>query len=429
MREKLIKVTILLFLLIVFFTVISRGIRNYSYPRVKTDTAEAGVITNIVEAEGVVKGNETGVVSAVNGITVASVYVTEGEAVQEGSLLFQYSMDSVTKQLEMLQGEKQILELQMQEANDAVSAVREQEAKNYDYAVDELERITSQQNQLVEEAEAEWKSRMESDGDDAGTEEAKLKYESALQARDEAIRQARQQVELASVPSAESTSAQQIEVSLQQKEKEIGRLEQIVETEGSVYAAAEGTVQTIYLQAGTAAGDSAMTIMLNQGSKSAVVSVDEETAELIVQGDLVEVTARSTELEEPAEATVIAKNQNQESGEWQITADVSSSGLAVGEKVTVSLVRSSADYMNILPREAVRRESGNVSFVYVVTEEDSILGSVFFLEKREVEVLDADPVHAAVDGVSSLERIVVDSDRQLSGDCHVMLSEEGGNDS
>lgn len=429
MKEKLIKAIIILFILMVFFTVLSRGIRNYSYPRVKTDTAEAGVITNTAEAEGVVEGNETSVVSAINGITVASVYVTEGEAVWEDSLLFQYSMDSVTKQIDTLQSEKQILELQIQEANAAASSVREQEAKNYDYAVAELERITSQQDRLVEEAEAEWKNRMESGADAVETEEAKMQYESALQARDEAVRQAQQQVELASVQSAESTSAQQLEVSLQQKEKEISRLEQIAETGGNVYAAAEGTIQTIYIQPGAAAGDAAMTIMVSSGSKSVVVSANEETAELIAPGDVVEVTARSSETTEPAEASVAAKNQNPETGEWQITADVSQCDLAVGESVTVSLIRSSADYINVLPREAVHRESGNTSFVYVVVEEQSILGSVLSLEKREVEVLDADPVHAAVDGVSSLEKIVIDSDRQLSEGCHVIISEEGGGDS
>ena len=310
MKKKLTKAIIILFILMVFFTILSRGIRNYSYPRVKTASAEAGVITNVSEAEGVVEGNETGVISAVNGITVASVYVTEGESIQKGSLLFQYSMDSVTRQMEALQSEKQILELQIQEAGSAAASAREQEEKNYNYAVSELERITSQQNQIVKEAEEEWKNRLSTGADAAETEEAKAQYESALQNREEAVSQAQQQVDLASVSSAESTSAQQLEVSAQQKEEEIDRLEQISEKDGNVYSETEGIVQEIQIQPGAAAGDAAMTIMVGSGSKSVTASTDEETAAFVNPGDSVEVAGLSAGSAEPMEAAVAAKRQN-----------------------------------------------------------------------------------------------------------------------
>lgn len=429
MKKKLTKAIIILFILMVFFTILSRGIRNYSYPRVKTASAEAGVITNVSEAEGVVEGNETGVISAVNGITVASVYVTEGESIQKGSLLFQYSMDSVTRQMEALQSEKQILELQIQEAGSAAASAREQEEKNYNYAVSELERITSQQNQIVKEAEEEWKNRLSTGADAAETEEAKAQYESALQNREEAVSQAQQQVDLASVSSAESTSAQQLEVSAQQKEEEIDRMEQISEKDGNVYSETEGIVQEIQIQPGAAAGDAAMTIMVGSGSKSVTASTDEETAAFVNPGDSVEMAGLSAGSAEPMEAAVAAKRQNAETGVWEITVDVSPCDLTIGEVVSISFLRSSENYMNVLPREAVRRESGNTYFVYVVTEEESILGSVLSLEKREVDVLATDAIYAAVDGVSSLERVVTDSDRRLSDGCQVIISEEGGEDS
>ena len=56
---------------------------------------------------------------------------------------------------------------------------------------------------------------------------------------------------------------------------------------------------------------------------------------------------------------------------------------------------------------------GSSYFLYTVSEEDTILGKEYTVEKLEVQVLDKNREIAAVEGISSGQKIIVRSDKPI----------------
>lgn len=423
--KRMMKACIVVFALMVLCTLVSRGVRTAVQPRVQTVAPKAGVITDLVEAQGEVIGNTVSVVPALSGLVVSTVFVVEGEYVSEDSPICQYDQSSMEKQLKLLLDDRETICLQIKETEDAENAAKQQQDLEYQNAKSDLERITAEQNRLVSEALTNWEKKQQEGADQEEVDAAEEAYETAIRERETEVETARRQVELAELPSVESTSAQQLEIAKEQKDEEIRKLQQLVEEDGKVYAGMCGTVREVLVQSGVSVGgETAAVIAQDGGNKTVEVTTDEETAKGMWIGQEVSVSGNIQGEEIEAISTVIAKDKSSEDETWKITLDVSDSEFPLGETVCARLVDSAENYLSILPRSALRQESGNTYFVYLLQEKESILGTELRMERRDVEVLDMDTMNVAVEGVTTMEQVVYDSDRMLSEGCRVRLSED-----
>ena len=86
---------------------------------------------------------------------------------------------------------------------------------------------------------------------------------------------------------------------------------------------------------------------------------------------------------------------------------------SLGQLLSVELNSSSQKYDCCIPRSALNME-GSGYFVFAVTAEETILGREYTAKKMEVTVLDKNRESVAVEGISSGQMIIVQSDKILS---------------
>jgi hypothetical protein len=96
-----------------------------------------------------------------------------------------------------------------------------------------------------------------------------------------------------------------------------------------------------------------------------------------------------------------------------------------GGRAQVEVVVASTDYMRCLPVESIYLEGSGRSYVYVVTEVSSLVGTELGVEKVYVAILDSNRVIVALDdaSVTREQMVVVRSDRVISEDTRVRIAE------
>lgn len=86
-------------------TLISRAAASAITPRVDVISSKKGVLTFNINGVGVLEAKAEKYLDLYKGVRVSDVFVTEGENIEEGNLLFQYDLNDLNSILEDLEGE------------------------------------------------------------------------------------------------------------------------------------------------------------------------------------------------------------------------------------------------------------------------------------------------------------------------------------
>ena len=113
---------VLLFGLMISFTIISRTAYNMSTAEVSTEQAEHQTFTPDVSARGTVTGSREIAVSTVEGRRVGTVLVREGQAVEAGEILFEVDLQDLAEKMKAKQQDLQSLDLQIRGAVESEAA-------------------------------------------------------------------------------------------------------------------------------------------------------------------------------------------------------------------------------------------------------------------------------------------------------------------
>ena len=113
---------VLLFGLMISFTIISRTAYNMSTAEVSTEQAEHQTFTPDVSARGTVTGSREIAVSTVEGLRVGTVHVMEGQAVEAGEILFEVDLQDLAEKMKAKQQDLQSLDLQIRGAVESEAA-------------------------------------------------------------------------------------------------------------------------------------------------------------------------------------------------------------------------------------------------------------------------------------------------------------------
>ena len=190
-------------------------------------------------------------------------------------------------------------------------------------------------------------------------------------------------------------------------QKDIDLLKQLHEQEGSVFAKADGWVVSV--------GEEAVTIGMGEISvigefseyydnvdKLLGTDVNVTVGSMVLQGKLTECTQRDSKCRCIVEIEAIEQYV---------------------PEVTFSLEWGGKSYQACLPADALHTENGEC-FVYVLEEQQGILGNTYAAAKRDVTLLDINDSLAAVEGnLPATERVIAYSDHELYDGCPVVLEE------
>ena len=302
-------------------TVISRVADSLTVAKVTAETASAKKIEHIVEAEGMVEKNRELAVLTESDLLVKTVYVGEGEKVEENAVLAEIDVTQLEEVMQGIRNEIKVMELQNQQAkkteeNAQTSKETSQNRAKEDYnrtvqensamlqkaqkeleaakeALNAYQKTTEKQitnknlQQTQSEGEAKEKSVSSENSQATPTlvaqsqvsEESQLEslqaeikraqeaYDSAKTSYEQALREAVRQVEDAeNALVSQDASVEVNNISIEEKKGKLEKLEKIRQAEGKITAPVSGVITQSFLSVGQKTTDTACFTMADISS-------------------------------------------------------------------------------------------------------------------------------------------------------------------
>lgn len=439
---------IILLAVMLFFTVVSRAADSFLVARVTVENYSAKKIEHIVSAEAVVQKNLEFPVMTEAGLLVRTVYVQEGEAVEQGDVLAELDLGQLTEEMEELRDEIRVLKLQNEALSENEALAKEETARRQQRAREDYEKALQKKEEALRRGEEELQQAedaidrfaaggTDSAGASATQEETEAKkaelwqtyfakrqaYEDAKNSGEEAVKAAERAMEDANAKGAADYSKEINDISIAQKEKRLKAYEQLEASGGKITADASGTVTGVNAAAGQITGDTAVFTMASaKGGVRLLAELSKEDARYVEMGDAVTVEKNAAKYDEFS----VTGMKQKEDGSLELI--VSSNGdmdtFQIGEGVKMSVTKQSQVYATAVPLTAIHREQ-NGNFVYVAEQKETVLGKQYFTRKVEVHILEQNSEYAALEegALSSESLIVTDSDTYIQAGDRVRLRE------
>lgn len=250
--------------------------------------------------------------------------------------------------------------------------------------------------------------------------EARSAYETAVSARAERVKSAARALEDASMQPATDSTARQGEISRQQQELTLNKLLALKEAEGKITAPVRGMVTQIAITTGdfTTNGTAIRLADTSEGSRL-VATVDKSHEKYVSKGSPVNISVSGSK-EEITDYTVANVAENEEDNTLlDVTIELPEGVLEAGTSAEIEIVQKSKNYSTVLPIQALHEEQ-NVYYVFIVQEEEGVMGTELVAKRYEVEVADKNSTSAALaegmltgdqEIISSSSRVIEDGSR------------------
>lgn len=442
------------------FTVISRAAASFTVVRVKVQNPSARKIDHTITAEGTVEKNRELAVLTLPDLLVQTIYVSVGEKVAQGDLLAVLLPESIDEQINGLKNEIEVLKLQNEAAGS--SAAKEQQAKSTEQrrAKEDYGRTAQEQSELVAAAQARlqraWDdltafdqqpvvpqqdttpgnvSDIQTTGGDSAEQraaqrktledavrDAQSAYDEALRNQEKACIDAGRRVEDAGLAAPKDTTTQINSLSMEEKEKNVKKLEELKANGGKITAPVDGVITDMSIVTGQRTTDTAAVTLadLTSGMRFAA-QIREEEAKYLAAGDPVSLKAGGKEI---SDLSVLGMESDHEKELVTVTVLLQQETLSIGDTATLKAVNQSESYSLTIPVSALRSDNGK-HYVFVLAEEESVLGKQLKAQRVDVEVKDQNGQFAAITSelLSASDSVIIDSDGYIQTGDPVRLQE------
>ena len=307
----------------------------------------------------------------------------------------------------------QALQAAQQKVEDALAAREQAEAALVQYQQERMNAGSAQsaeaQQQLIAKVQA-----------------AQQAYEDAAIAANEAAVTSGRAVAAAGIPNASNSSDRMNEITYEQMELSLKKLEALKADGGEVYAPADGLVLRIDIQTGGKTTDTAAVLMADtQKGCRFTADVTKEQEKFIGTGDLVTLRGASgkTELSElPVEA--VAADEEDKSV-FHITVQVPDGAFEIGASVELEYEKKSEVYPVTVPVSALHIDEKNQAYVLVAESYESIMGTEQRARSVGVTVLEQNETLAALaEGALGRDQAVITgADRTVDDGSRVRTEE------
>lgn len=453
-------------------TIISRGIYASRMPKVKTGTKETKTLVHKIEAKGTVVTKEEVPVVSEAGVLVERLGVVEGQKVEPGDLLFQVEEEDLKRLLQQADAQIQTEEAKLAELNasgstavnranqdlkdvtDSASGSVGRAEEAYQAAIRERDSFPSEKEykekaykkdaeyqKLYKAAKKKKAGKEEKDALaaykkslDAGLSESYSQEKEALEAaaaekeaalkeadasRSDAVKQAQRALEDAKSGSGMSGTRkeQQNQIALLKENRE--RLLQLQQANGQILCEISGYVSRISIRAGERTTDaSALVLSDAAGEKLFQAVLPQEEKAYLVPGDKISLSFPDGGKQLfgiPIEAV-----GELEDGSCQITAKISDSQVTIGQTADMSMDKEIGRYDCSVPLSALYQNDSS-TYVYLIEEQNTILGVEMTARKVKVKVMDKDESYAALeaDALTDEEKFIVEADKDVKDGARV----------
>lgn len=257
----------------------------------------------------------------------------------------------------------------------------------------------------------------------ANVKAAQQAYEDAAIAANEAAVTSGRAVAMAGIPNASNSSDRQSEITYEQMQLSLEKLEALKENDGKVYAEADGLVMKINIQTGEKTLDTTAILMadLAKGCRF-TADITGEQEKYIGTGDLVTLSGGSKLTLEELEVESISADDT-DSDVYHVTVQVPEDTFEIGMTATMEFVKKSEAYPITVPLSALHLDEKNQPYVLVPEEYDSVLGTEIKARKVSVTVQEKNETYAALGegALGSDQRVIIASDKAVDDGSRVRV--------
>ncbi len=430
------------FLFMLFGTLLSRGIYATTLPQVTLEKAKRSAVSHRVEVSGSVQQSREAAVGTLAGLKVKEIFVLPGDTVTEGQPLFELDPEDLEEQI--AEGSREIemqrLQVSTLQNNVDLSAAQKNETmlragqdlldvmadselklqraqEDEEQAKRDLRNLEAEMPENGEEDpaysawESEWRAQQEA------VKAAERAREDAQNAKEEALLEAQRDLEdaLSRMPTDAALGSARMTLTALRQEQE--KLQRIREEQGIVVSDRDGVVTRLLVSVGERTPDGAAVLMADLTQPlffTAVLGPEEK--KYVDPGEEAEVALSGTRRGEELKLTVdYLEAVGSMPGSYQAVCRLPEGKGAIGQNGMFSLTRQSEIYDCCIPLAALHTDANMNSFVYVMTERPTILGTEPVAEKRMVEVLDQNETLAAISSgaVSAEDELIVGSTKEF----------------
>lgn len=464
-QKKIGKALGIFFVIMLIFTVLSRAADSINVVQVQVKTVQNQMISHKVTGTGKVVGTKEQAVFAEENLKVEQVFIQEGQSVKKGDLLFKLSMDSIQKawkdkvnEMEELNLKIRDLESQTQVNEEKKALEQEWARRSYDISAQgssisvENARVEVEvaqqklnefyqnreftQNQTLQNQEGEKNTVSDNTTNnmtDDSTEEQALIDD--LRAKQEALNAAiaSQNEELAAAEKAilDSNLSEASDGSLENMERQRARnqeemedLNELLADEGKIRAEVDGVVKSLGVETGALTTESAVAVLyLTGGNLRMTGTIYKEDLKYVEIGAEVSIEGENGKKIEGASVEAIREDETEEDMRI-ISIKLPDDSLSIGETTEFTVSKDAGPFKSCIPLSALHEGNGE-AYVYVIDSQNSVLGEVWVARRVDVVVKDKNQSLAALEdgSISSDQKIIIDSDREISDGSRVRLQE------
>lgn len=106
-------------------------------------------------------------------------------------------------------------------------------------------------------------------------------------------------------------------------------------------------------------------------------------------------------------------------GEYLVTVEVSDKKLKIGSMAEIKVESGDTLYDVCIPREALHQSEKGAYYVYVVKEEETLIGRHLTAVRADVAVSDKNEEFAALEDLTAEDEIILEADRELEDGCRI----------
>ena len=246
-------------------------------------------------------------------------------------------------------------------------------------------------------------------------EQAQEVYDDAVAALETTITTYGRAVSSANLPASTSNSAQIGQITYDQMKMELEKLEALQEAEGKILSPTDGIVTKCNVQTGEKTTDTTAILLadLGQGCKFSGLATEEDS-QYIGVGDKVLLQTSNGKAYKDLPVTTFSTTEEPDGG-YRLTVQIPSGNLALGANVNLSFTKKSQPYSCCVPLSALRLDNRNQTYVLVVQQVISVMGTELQAKKVNVTVLEQNETMVALaEGtLGSKDKVIVGSDKTI----------------
>lgn len=306
----------------------------------------------------------------------------------------------------------------------------QKDAKEASVRADYAERLSAAQaaveqaQQAVDEAKAELEAFRQRQSSGAGlseqdlldaVERAQEAYDDAAAALESTKTTYGRAITSANLPASTSHSAQIGQITYEQMKLELEKLEALKAAEGNILSPTDGIVTKCNVQTGEKTTDTTAILLadMSQGCKFSGLATEEDS-QYIGVGDAVTLLLNNGKRYKDLPVTTFSTTE-ETGGGYRLTVQIPAGNLSLGANMHLDFTKKSQPYACCVPLSALRLDERNQTYVLVVQEVASVMGTEPQARKVNVTVLEQNETMAALsEGViNAKDRVIVGSDKNI----------------